>query len=92
MVDSSTGAPVAGVVVTASSPHLQGEQVAVTDPSGTYRIPQLPPGTYTLRFEEENYAPVLHGGIAVDADRTLRLNVQLVVWSAGLGRSAFRRH
>ncbi|MGO9767202.1 MAG: carboxypeptidase-like regulatory domain-containing protein, partial [Myxococcaceae bacterium] len=79
VVDGSTKAPVADVVVTANSPQLQGEQVAVTDASGTYRIPQLPPGTYTLRFERENYAPYLRGGVALDADQTLRVNVQLLV-------------
>ncbi len=78
VVDGSTKAPVADVVVTASSPQLQGEQVSVSDSSGTYRIPQLPPGTYTLRFEKETYRPYSRGEIALDADRTLRLNVELL--------------
>src|SRR4030095_11684149 len=55
VIDSSTRAPVADVVVTATSPGLQGEQVVVTDASGLYRVPQLPSGTYTLRFEKETY-------------------------------------
>jgi Carboxypeptidase regulatory-like domain len=78
VVDASTHAPVADVVVTATSPQLQGEQVAVTDSTGTYRIPQLPPGTYSLRFEKETYKPYSRGGIALDADRVLRLNVDLL--------------
>jgi hypothetical protein len=32
------------VVVTVTSPALQGEQTVVTDKSGAYRIPNLPPG------------------------------------------------
>ena len=59
-------APVADVVVTATSPALQGEQVVVTDASGLYRVPQLPPGTYTLRFEKETYRPYTRTGIEVD--------------------------
>jgi len=78
VVDSSTKAPVADVVVTATSPALQGEQVSVTDSTGTYRIPQLPPGKYTLRFEKESYKPFSRGEITLDADRTLRLNVELL--------------
>jgi hypothetical protein len=78
VVDASTHAPVADVVVTATSPQLQGEQVAVTDSTGLYRIPQLPPGTYSLRFEKETYKPYSRGAIALDADRTLRLNVDLL--------------
>jgi len=77
-VDTQTHAPVADVVVTATSPSLQGEQVVVTDSTGLYRIPQLPPGTYTLRFEKESYRPYSRTGIEVAADRTLRLNVELL--------------
>jgi len=78
VVDASTKAPVADVVVTATSPQLQGEQVSVTDSTGTYRIPQLTPGVYTLRFEKESFKPFSRGDIALDADRTLRLNVELL--------------
>ena len=84
VVDASTRAPVADVVVTATSPSLQGEQVVVTDASGLYRVPQLPPGTYTLRFEKETYRPYSRSGIEVAADRTLRLNVELLPDVAGV--------
>jgi hypothetical protein len=83
VIDSSTRAPVADVVVTATSPGLQGEQVVVTDATGLYRVPQLPPGTYTLRFEKETYRPYTRTGIDVAADRTLRLNVELLPEVAG---------
>jgi carboxypeptidase family protein/TonB-dependent receptor-like protein len=82
-VDTSTRAPVGDVVVTATSPSLQGEQVVVTDASGLYRVPQLPPGTYTLRFEKESYRPFSRSGMDVPADRTLRLNVELLPETAG---------
>ncbi|HZX40453.1 MAG TPA: TonB-dependent receptor, partial [Myxococcaceae bacterium] len=78
VVDTSSKAPVPDVVVTATSPNLQGEQVVVTDSTGLYRIPQLPPGTYTLRFEKETYRPFTRAGIEVAADRTLRLNVEIL--------------
>jgi len=83
VIDTSTKAPVADVVVTATSPALQGEQVVVTDSTGLYRVPQLPPGTYTLRFEKETYRPFSRTGIDVAADRTLRLNVELLPETAG---------
>jgi outer membrane receptor protein involved in Fe transport len=83
VVDASTNAPVPDVVVTATSPSLQGEQVVVTDSTGLYRIPQLPPGSYTLRFDKETYQAYSRGGIEVAADRTLRLNVQLLPETAG---------
>jgi hypothetical protein len=83
VVDSSSKAPVPDVVVTATSPSLQGEQVVVTDSTGLYRVPQLPPGVYTLRFEKESYRPYSRAGIDVAADRTLRLNVELLPETAG---------
>src|SRR5262247_3546036 len=83
VVDTSTKAPVGDVVVTATSPSLQGEQVVVTDATGAYRVPQLPPGTYTLRFEKESYRPFSRTAIEVGADRTLRLNVELLPETAG---------
>ena len=83
VVDASTKAPVSDVVVTATSPSLQGEQVVVTDSTGLYRVPQLPPGTYTLRFEKETYRPYSRTGIDVAADRTLRLNVEILPETAG---------
>jgi len=83
VVDAATKAPVGDVVVTATSPSMQGEQVVVTDGTGLYRIPQLPPGTYTLRFEKETFRPFSRTGIDVAADRTLRLNVELLPETAG---------
>lgn len=75
--DAATGKPVPDVVVTATSPSLQGEEVTVTDAAGLYRIPQLPPGVYTIRLEKEAYKPYTRGDISLRVDRTIRLNVQL---------------
>jgi hypothetical protein len=78
VTDASSNAPVADVVVTATSPNLQGEQVVVTDATGSYRIPQLPSGVYTIRLEKETYRPYSRGGIAMRSDATVRVNVQLL--------------
>ena len=78
VTDASTQQPVADVVVTATSPNLQGEQVVVTDASGQYRIPQLPGGVYTLRLEKEQYKPYSRGGITLRLDQTVRVNVQIL--------------
>ncbi|WNG57644.1 carboxypeptidase regulatory-like domain-containing protein [Archangium gephyra] len=69
--------PVTEVVVTATSPSLQGEKVVVTDAQGQYRIPQLPPGVYSLRFEKESFEPFTRGDIQLRLDRTGRVNVEL---------------
>lgn len=55
VVSADSKMPVPDVAVTATSPNLQGERVVVTDAQGQYRIPQLSPGIYTLRFEKESF-------------------------------------
>ena len=70
--------PLEDVVVTATSPQLQGERTVVTDKSGLYRIPQLPPGTYTLRMEGQGFHPFTRTDILLRNDRTIRFNAELV--------------
>jgi outer membrane receptor protein involved in Fe transport len=83
VTDANTRAPLPHVLVTATSPALQGEQRAVTDDTGEYRIPQLPPGTYVLRFEREDHQPLAREGIELPAGFTLRFNPELFPQSAG---------
>jgi outer membrane receptor protein involved in Fe transport len=71
-------APIADVVVTATSPNLQGEQTVITDASGQYRIPQLPPGAYTLRFDGQGFKPFSRSDIQLRLNRTIRVNVELL--------------
>lgn len=78
VVSAATKQPIPDVVVTATSPNLQGEQTVVTDSQGNYRIPQLPPGVYTLRFEKEAYKPYSRGDIQLRLNRTIRVNVELL--------------
>ncbi|ATB31447.1 TonB-dependent receptor [Melittangium boletus DSM 14713] len=70
--------PLQDAVVTATSPSLQGEQVVVTDASGEYRVPQLPPGVYTLRVEREGFRILTRSDIQLRIDRTIRFNVELL--------------
>jgi carboxypeptidase family protein/TonB-dependent receptor-like protein len=77
-IDAATKAPLADAVVTVTSPALQGEQTVVTDGSGFYRIPNLPPGDYTLRVDGDRYHPYARGGIALRVNITVRLDVELL--------------
>jgi Ca-activated chloride channel family protein len=69
--------PVADVVVTAQSPALPSEQIVVTDAKGQYTVENLPPGTYTLRFEGPQYRPFSRAGVRVAAGQPVRFDVQL---------------
>ncbi|HEY6877336.1 MAG TPA: TonB-dependent receptor [Polyangiales bacterium] len=76
--DSSTGKPVSDSLVTVTSPNLQGEEIAVTDETGVYRIPGLPPGLYTMRVEAQSFRPYAREGLDLHADTTIRLNASLL--------------
>ncbi|WNG49842.1 TonB-dependent receptor [Archangium minus] len=78
VTDAATRKPVTDVVVTATSPNLQGEQTVVTDSQGQYRIPQLPPGVYTLRFDKESYKPLSRESINIRLDYSVRVNVEML--------------
>lgn len=78
IVDATTKKPLGDVVVTATSSSLQGEQTVVTDGSGTYRIPNLPPGDYTLRLESDSFKPYSRGGISMRSSSTIQVNAELL--------------
>jgi hypothetical protein len=78
VTDASDKRPLGDAVVTATSPDLQGEQVVVTDAAGFFRIPDLPSGTYTLRFEKDGYKTATRDGIGLRTDSTLRVNAVLL--------------
>ena len=68
-----------GVIVTATSPRLQGPRATVTSATGAYLIPFLPPGEYTVKFEmtgmqtrEENLT--LTAAMTVPLDVELKLS------------------
>ncbi|WP_394838674.1 TonB-dependent receptor [Pendulispora rubella] len=78
IVDASSGRGLADTVVALTSLALQGEQVVSTDDTGTYRIPSLPPGTYTLRLEKPGYRLYARDQIQLRADATIRLDADLL--------------
>lgn len=76
--DASSGAPIADAVVTVTSSALQAEEVAVTDGTGAYRIPNLPPGIYVLRIDKESFRPYAREGLDLHADTTIRINAAVL--------------
>ncbi|HUP49772.1 MAG TPA: carboxypeptidase regulatory-like domain-containing protein, partial [Thermoanaerobaculia bacterium] len=52
------GGPLPGVSVRISSPALQGTRTTVTGEGGSYNLPGIPPGRYTVIFELEGMQTV----------------------------------
>ncbi len=71
VVTDETGGRIPGVLVILESPDMIGGQKAVTtDGQGTFRFPELPPGTYTITFSITGYQTVKREGIRVEASKT----------------------
>ncbi|MCP3103041.1 carboxypeptidase-like regulatory domain-containing protein [Myxococcus sp. K15C18031901] len=77
IIDVATQQPISDVAVIATSPEFQGERAAVADALGRYRLPLLPAGTYTLRFEHPDYDTYSRSDILLRANRTVRVKVQM---------------
>src|SRR5262245_18668278 len=54
----ATGGVLPGVSVEAKGPSLQGTKTATTAGDGTYRIPLVPPGEYTVSFSLAGFGRV----------------------------------
>src|SRR5882672_503127 len=78
VVDAATKRGVQDAVVTVTSPALQGEQIVTTDASGSYRVPALSPGVYTLHLDKEGYKAYQRDQIQLRADTTIRLDADLL--------------
>jgi hypothetical protein len=80
LVVDSTGGALPGVTVTASSPALQIRQVAaVTDGEGRYRIVDLSPGIYEVRFELPGFQPFVRQDLQLDAGFAARVSATLAI-------------
>jgi hypothetical protein len=72
-IKDEQGATLPGVTVTATSPALLAPAVAVTEVSGTYRLINLPPGTYTITAELPGFAVVRREGIVLRAGSNFQI-------------------
>lgn len=75
VVDSRSHAPLAGVLVVASSPSQSAR--STSDATGTYRFLSLAPDTYTLSFSKEGYDPLTQPGVTVVADQVQTYNTAM---------------
>ena len=80
-VTDNTGGVLPGVTVTASSPSMQGVRTDVTNESGEFRFPAVPPGTYSLVFELAGFGSVNREGLRVGLGFTATVNIELGVAS-----------
>jgi len=78
VIDSSQ-APVPGATITATNKQTQATRVVVSGENGTYRIPDLEPGRYTVTVELQGFQKTQTDDVLVLLGRTADLNATLTV-------------
>ena len=58
----ASGAVLPGVTVSVTGPNIARAQTTITSENGSYRIANLPPGTYVLTFELSGFRTVVTAG------------------------------
>ena len=78
-VTDSSGLRVPGASITAVQNATGLQRMAVTSSSGTYDIPELPVGTYTVTVALKGFQPVGFENLVVSVEHTTTLNAVLQV-------------
>src|SRR5687768_11117443 len=73
----NSGAVLPGATVTVAGPALIQPRVAVTSEAGTYRVPELPIGTYSVTFELAGFRTMAMQDIRVTIGFRAQVNGQL---------------
>jgi len=78
-VTDSTGAVIPGAQITILNQSTGLKRSTPTDTNGQYRLAGLPPGTYTIRAEKENFETEVLEGIALSAGAAVATDLSLRV-------------
>jgi len=81
-VHDTSGAVLPGVTIEASSPALITKvRTGITDETGQYRIPDLPPGTYKVSFTLPSFATVVREGVELTGAGVMTISAEMRVGS-----------
>ena len=76
-VTDSTKAAVPGATVTATNRETGAQRVVVSGSDGTYRVPDLDPGRYSITFELDTFQKVMVDDVIVLLGRTVGVDAEL---------------
>src|SRR5918993_32761 len=77
VISDESGAVLPGVTVTLKGRGVPGAPTTVTNETGTYRFPNLPPGAYDISAELTGFTTTTQTGIPVSLGGTAEVNVQM---------------
>src|SRR5262245_39867651 len=79
VVTDPSGAVVQNAGVTVTNEGTGGQRRATANENGSYIIPELPVGSYTLKVENTNFAPLTVQHVKVDVGAETRVDIELTL-------------
>lgn len=80
-VTDSSGSVMAGVDVSARNVETDVETTALTNDDGIYLVPNLPPGTYALKFSKTGFKQVQQKSVTLISTQVAKIDVAMQVGS-----------
>lgn len=77
-VADSTGATIAGATVMIRQAETNTVRTVTTSDVGSYRVPQLSPGAYSVKVEKAGFQVYTQDGIILAIDQVAQINITLV--------------
>ena len=81
-VTDAAGSSIPGASVTATNEGTGAQNHTVTTGAGEYTIPELPAGVYSVTVESPGFTKLVHSGITVSVNLTIRVDMTLNVGAA----------
>src|SRR2546425_1091458 len=78
-VTGESGGGLPGVTVTLRGAGVPGAPTVVSSPTGAYRFPALPPGSYGVEYALQGFGTLKRENIPVGVGATVELNITLKV-------------
>lgn len=79
VIKDSSGGALPGATVQARSPAVVGVSTVVSDTTGNYRFPSLPPGRYEITATLQGFTPAKASNIQLELGQVLKVDLSLSV-------------
>ncbi len=77
VIKDADGTPLPGVSITLTGPSMMGKATDVSREDGTFRLPAVPPGNYTLTAELQGFKTITLNEVIVRVGLTVTLEVKM---------------
>src|SRR5216683_1336245 len=78
-ITDATGAAIRGATVTVTNPATNTTRTAISNDSGAYNFPALPPGIYSVRVEMKGFSSQVRNNVDLQVGQVARLDFPMQV-------------